>query len=658
MVDRFAAAVLLLAVASGTTLAAAPLADGLLRHCGSCHADGAAEGGLDLGRLLDHLRTEPVPAAGPDHAAWVAVWRNLRAGTMPPADAPQPDADERRALVGMVQHDVLGVDPDRPDPGRAVLRRLTRREYANTVRDLTGLAVDDVVADLPPDDGGHGFDTVGASQGMSPLLVEKYVGCATRLADALLAAAGGREGRPQEAYPPALARVFPLGPPPDPAARADHLRATIERLAERGFRRPVEPAVGTALFALARSAMEAPGGGFEHGVAAALGAVLSSPRFLFRLEGDAPDGERHPGAFVIDEHALATRLSYLLWSSMPDDELFALARAGRLRAELPRQVERLIADPRADEFARQFVGQWLRTADVEGLAFAPDTVRPPRGAGKEQALTAKVRRAMRAETELLFLHLLRANLPASELLVGPRTFLNEPLARFYGIADVSGPEMRLVDLPAGSDRGGLLAHGSFLAVTSGPARTSPVKRGQFILANLLGTPVPPPPPDVPPLAVEAEERAAAGGAGMREALASHRGDPACASCHARMDPLGLALEHYDPVGRRREPADAGSDTSGRLATGESFAGPRELAALIAGPRRRDFHRCLTEKLLVYALGRGLEYADAPAVDTIVDSAERDGRLQTLVQGVVASVPFQMRRPPVGRAESTKRESAP
>ena len=238
--------------------------------------------------------------------------------------------------------------------------------------------------------------------------------------------------------------------------------------------------------------------------------------------------------------------------------------------------------------------------------------------------------------------MLRERLPATDMLLAKQTFLNEPLARFYGIPEIKGNEMRLVDLPTDSGRGGLLTHGSLLLVTSNPNRTSPVKRGLFILDNLLAAPPPPPPPDVPPL-----EQAAAGGSAdvtMRELMERHRSDPGCAACHARMDPLGLALEDYDAVGRFRSGEEAvGIDTSGRLMTGEQFADQAELAALIAGPRRQDFHRCLAEKMLTYAIGRGLDYSDAPAVDIITESLEADGRLIDVVHGVVASVPFQMHR---------------
>ena len=620
------------------------------RFCGECHFDGADEGGVAIDKLLP--ATGPgrsVKPAAAEHAAWVNLWRNLRAETMPPADEPQPSAAERRELLEFVSRDVLGVDPNRPDPGHVVLRRLNRIEYSNTVRDLTGID-ENLRDDLPADDTGYGFDTIGEVLSVSPLLMEKYLELAARVGDRVVAEAAGRKGNE---YPGRLRRLFPSGPQPeDPAARPEHLRRTVRRLAERAFRRPVDEATVKRLVTVAEQAFAEPGGSFEGGIGAAVTAVLAAPRFLFRVE-DTADGSAPPGGSrPIDEFALASRLSYFLWSTMPDDDLFELAAQGRLRAELPGQVERMLRDRRSDAFIRNFVGQWLQTRDVEALPFDVRRVLgvKEREAG-ERIFSDEVRRAMREETELLFGHLLREGLPATELLVGRSTFLNEPLARFYGVPDVKGKEMRLVSLGEDVPRGGLLTHGSVLVVTSNPTRTSPVKRGLFILDNLLGTPAPPAPAGVPPL----DEAAATlpKEATMRQLMELHRRDALCASCHARMDPLGLALERYNAVGQWRADEAVGTlDTSGRLITGERFADVRELSAVIAGPRRRDFHRCLAEKLLTYALGRGLEYFDGPAVDSILEKVEQDGRLDAFVQGVVASVPFQMRGGPARESPAT------
>jgi hypothetical protein len=607
--------------------------------CGGCHFDGATEGGLDLGALLDRVDTPGVAATGPDHAAWMAVLRNLRAETMPPADEPRPEAEDRRRMMAFVERDVFGVDPSRPDPGHVVLRRLNRSEYGHTIRDLTGLDLDPA-DELPADDSGYGFDTIGEVLSMSPLLVEKYLAVATRVGEAVADEAVAADGR----YPEQVRRVFPLGPEPaDPARRAEHLRETVARLGERAYRRPLDDVTRNRLVAVAAAAVAAHGGTFERGVAAALTAMLASPRFLFRIE-QPTTGPTAATAVPLDDFSLAARLSFLLWSSLPDDELLAIARAGALHERLAEQVDRLIADTRADRFVADFVGQWLKTRDVETVAFdAQEILRSRDRFMAERIFSPRVRAAMRQETELVVARLLRENRPATDLLVARETFLNSRLARFYGIPGVEGPEMRLVALAPDSHRGGILTHASFLAVTSNPTRTSPVKRGLFILENLLGTPAPPPPPGVPPLeaAARSDRRPS-----MRELMELHRRDALCASCHERMDPLGLSLEGYNALGQWRGHEAEDLDTAGRLVTGETFADARELAQVIAGPRRRDFHRCLAEKLLTYALGRGLEYFDGPAVDTIVDEMERDGGgLRALVHAVCRSVPFRMMRPP-------------
>lgn len=610
----------------------------LLRaHCSACHFDGETEGGVrldDIGRM-----------DGPGRETAIAAWRNIRAGTMPPAGEPQPTAAERRDLLQLLERDIFGIDATRPDPGRTVLRRLNRVEYAATVRDLTGLDVD-LVDDLPADDTGYGFDTIGSVLTLSPLLLEKYMALATQVAERVVAEAEAPDATAQP-----LSRLFPLGlAPDDPLAQPLHLRRTLEILATRGFRRPVDAATVNRLVAVTHQP-EAQAPSFPRAVAAALTAILVSPRFLFHLhEAETEPDDVHaahrspserPAVERLDDYSLASRLAFFLWSSMPDDELFALAAAGNLRHELGPQVSRMIRDPKADALAANFVGQWLRTRDVEAV---PVSLKRVLGRGdvkeEQEAFDTRIRPAMRRETEMLFLHLLRNGGRATDLLVTRSTFLNAELAAFYGIEGVAGAEMQLVDLPPASGRGGLLSHGSFLVVTSTPTRTSPVKRGVFVLESLLGAPPPSAPPDIP--GIEAAIAAAERGESMQNIMARHRADPACASCHARMDPIGFALEEYDAIGRLRSTRSA-ANVTGRLPTGESFTGARSLAEVIVTERRRDFHRCLTEKLLTYALGRGVEIEDSPTVEAVVERLQGDGRLETLVQEIVASVPFQMRR---------------
>lgn len=620
--------------------------DDLLDHCGGCHGGGSREGGFDLDALLASAPVDGRLPEAPDLTTWMTVVRNLRSETMPPPEEPPLAAADRQRLVSFIERDVFKLDAARPEPGHVVLRRLNRFEYANTVADLTGLPlpVDD---DLPPDDTGYGFDTVGEVLSMSPLLVEKYLLLADRIGETLVdvARVEAVDGA-APAYPAPIRRVFTAGPPPaDPTAAATHLESTIASLALRTFRGPVEAAVIDRLVDLARASAAPPAGSFERGVATALAAMLASPRFLFRPESGATDAAgAAPSAVPLADPALASRLSFFLWGSMPDDELLQAACAGRLHADLDRQVARMIADPKADRFVENFVGQWLRTRDVEALPVDLGSALRPRGRSlvNEREFHRSVRPAMREETQLLFAHLLRGNRPAIELITSRETFLNESLAAFYDIPDVEGPEMRLVQLAADAHRGGLLTHGSFLMVTSQSTRTSPVKRGLFILDSLLGIAVPPPPPNVPPLD---SAGSAAGGGTMREMLAAHRQDPMCSSCHERMDPLGLAFERYNAVGQWLGADGGATDTVGRLPTGESFTAPADVAAIIAGPRRRNFERNLVEKLLVYALGRGLAYSDGPAVEAILDKCGGgDCRLADLVTAVVRSVPFRMIRP--------------
>jgi hypothetical protein len=402
--------------------------------------------------------------------------------------------------------------------------------------------------------------------------------------------------------------------------------ATVERLAE-----------------LAHHVEVGPNGSFERGIGHALTAIVASPRFIFRAEAQ-PEPNNPAKVVPIDEFALASRLSYFLWSTAPDDELYNLARKGELRANLRAQVDRMLKDQKIDRFVENFVGQWLQTRDVEGLSVdARRFLKMRRREDAEEIFNHRVRRAMRQETEMLFAYLLKENRSSLEMLSADYTFLNEELAKFYGIEDVKGNQMQKVTLPPDSPRrAGILSHGSMLLVTSNPTRTSPVKRGLFLLDNILGTPAPPAPPDVPELesAKKAGENLT-----MREMMEVHRADPLCASCHARMDPLGLALESFTGLGQYRAEEDGKPIvTEGQLITGEKFNNVVELAQVLATSRSDDFQRCLTEKLLIYALGRGLEFYDTPTVSKIVQQMKKDGgAMHSLIYGIVESAPFQKRR---------------
>ena len=400
----------------------------------------------------------------------------------------------------------------------------------------------------------------------------------------------------------------------------------IGRFASRAFRRPATPPEVERLVALAGK-VRADGGRFEEGIQVAMQAILVSPHFLFKVE--TPKQTDAQGQMpLVNQYELATRISYFLWSSMPDDELLLLAHRGQLRdsGRLLDKVARMLKDPRANRFVKNFAGQWLQLRNL-------DQVRPD--PGRFGSFDDEIRELMRRETLTFFAGVMRGNLPVTTLLDGQFTYLNEPLARFYGIPGVTGSEFRRVSL-VGTPRGGLLTHASVLTVTSDPTRTSPVKRGKWILENLLNTPPPPAPPNVPEL-----EKARLSGT-LRERMEQHRANPACAACHNMMDPLGFALENYDAVGlwRDREGSEK-IDASGQLPDGTKFQGAGELRSMLVAQRKDQFTRCLAEKLLIYAIGRGTEYYDKCAIDQILaETQQHEYRFAYLIAGIINSDPFQ------------------
>ena len=428
---------------------------------------------------------------------------------------------------------------------------------------------------------------------------------------------------------PTRRRIF-VCRPGNAAEEAPCARQILSALARRAYRRPVTGRDLAPLVAFYEEGRMA--GGFEAGIERALRALLVSPDFLFRVVSDPPGAE--PGTpYRLSGLELASRISFFLWSSLPDDELLAVAEAGGLDdpAVVEAQVRRMLADPRSEALARNFAGQWLRLRNISG-ALPSDVLFPDFGESLRQDFVR--------ETELFFDSILREGRGVIDLLTADHTFLNERLARHYGIPGVYGSDFRRVSLADGNRRG-LLGQGSILTVTSYPDRTSPVGRGKWVLENVLGTPPPPPPPNVPELEpAEDTGRVLA----MRERMEQHRENPVCASCHRVMDPLGLALENFDAIGRWRGhmPGGIAIDASGTMPDGTAFDGPAELRGLLVRDREQ-FATVVTEKLLIYALGRGIEYYDAPAVRRIVrGSAADDYGLASLVVGVVRSTPFQMR----------------
>ena len=373
------------------------------------------------------------------------------------------------------------------------------------------------------------------------------------------------------------------------------------------------------------------GGDFNASIKLALEAVLVSPNFLFRGELQ-PQPDNPHSARAIDDYALASRLSYFLWSSMPDDELFALAAKGKLHGDLENQVKRMLQDRKAHALVENFADQWLQIRNL--AAASPDRDAFPQ-------FDDDLRASMVAETEMFFENVMREDRSVLEFLDADYSFMNGPLAKLYGIQGVTGNEFRRVSLK-GSGRGGLLTEASILTLTSNPTRTSPVKRGKWVLENILGAPPPPAPPNVPPLK---EGHDAVAGATLRQRMEQHRTDPVCASCHAKMDPIGFGFENFDAIGRWRA-MDGGLllDTSGSFADGESFKGVADLKAILLKSKREQFARCLSEKMLTYALGRGLEHYDRCAVDDIAKSlAKNHYRFLALITAVVKSTPFETRR---------------
>ena len=429
---------------------------------------------------------------------------------------------------------------------------------------------------------------------------------------------------------PSRQRIFTCTPAAveEEAPCAEQILSTLAR---RAYRRPPSDAELDRLLARYRDGRR--GAQFEAGIELALRHLLAHPAFLFRIEREphdiAPDT-----TYRLTDLELASRLSFFLWSSIPDDELLDLAERGRLRdpAVLDQQVRRMVADPRSHAFVTNFAGQWLYLRNLPEVT--PDQKRFP-------DFDEGLRRAMRRETELFFDSVLREDRSVLELLTADYTFVNGRLAVHYGIPAVRGSHFRRVTL-GDARRRGLLGKGSILAATSYSHRTSPVLRGKWILENLLGTPPPPPPPDVPDLKDDDAEGQVLS---MRDRMVQHRANPACASCHAMMDPLGLALENFDAVGRWRTRSEASTpiDASGTMLDGTTFDGVDGLREALL--RRSDlFLTTVTEKLLTYALGRGLDYSDAPAVRRIVRAASADGyRFNALLTNIVKSLPFQARR---------------
>ena len=720
--------------------------------CAQCHNNRLQSGGLSVEALTssDSLASQ--------REIWENVLRRLRAGDMPPAGAQRPPKPQLDAVIGYVERAFERADASIPqDPGRVAARRLNRNEYSNTIRDLLGVQFR-AEKYFPADDSGDGFDNIGDVLTVSPLLTERYLAAADRIArwaisteippkpieidyrardrkirrvdrstieaehrvefagdytvriglpgerpqvngkdaapvtmglwmDGVLIAskvvqtkpsglvyfdpyseeelrvhlaegdhlfragfvddefittlpAADSYDRKKNKFLDSIVFVGPFASKTEKASRKQILscnpasgRRCIERiitdLASRAYRRQATRREIDALLKFVDEGSR--GRSAEEGIQLAIQAMLMSPNFLFRIERDP--NPRDPRAIHdVSPFELASRISYFLWSSMPDAELMTLAASGKLRDHktLDAQVDRMLADPRASAFANNFAGQWLETRNLDIVKPDPDTFK---------AWDADLRDAMKRETTMFFEYVLRENRPLNDFLTADYTFLNERLANHYGIAGVTGPEMRRVALQT-DRRGGVLSQGAVLTVSSYPTRTSPVIRGKYVLQNILGIPPAPPPGDIPPL----EEGAAAAGRSPREQLERHRSNPTCATCHRNMDQLGFGLENYDAIGRwRDQDGKFPVDSTGMLPDGQRFKTPGEMRTLLVS-HLPQFSRTLTERMMTYALGRGLKPFDRRAVDSVQRAVAADSyRFQTLVREVIHSVPFRSRR---------------
>ena len=567
-----------------------------------------------------------------ERAVWKSVLRRVKAGEMPPKSAAAPAPDLRETFVtwvdGELRREVCAAGAT---PGPAPLRRLNRSEYSATIRDLLNIHVNAGRA-LPADGaGGEGFDNAAETLFLSPIHAEKYLEAARQ---ALEYAATD---------PKARARFMPARPSDSLMAEAA-ARKNLEAFIPRAFRRPARPEEVDRYLALYRTAA-ARGDSFDDALLYALRGVLISPHFLFRIEEPNPDRTVRP----VPAYEVASRLSYFLWGSMPDDKLFELAANGSLLddAVLAGQVERMLKDVKSREFAESFVEQWLNTREL-GRDIKPDRTLYP------AYYDADLQGAIRYEPVLFFQEILASNLSVLNLIDSKFTFLTNKLAKHYDVKTTAKLTQQPLktDLPEGTHRGGVLGMSAVLAVSSYPQRTSPVLRGKWILESMLGTPPPPPPPNVPALE---EHREGAPPKTMRERLMQHRINPVCASCHNRMDPLGFALENFDVLGKWRvEEGGKAVDATGEMPDGTRFDGVDGLKQVLLD-RKDLFVKNLTSKLLGYALGRGLRLEDQCAVDQIAAAVAKDEyRAQTLIREIVFSAPFRQQAGGGGTAVSNRR----
>lgn len=572
-------------------------------YCLPCHQNRRpTRGGVNFSPALN----------APGHAAFTEHWKRadarVKAHDMPPKNAPQPNEADRQMFAEWLPK--LKYLSDK-DPGPFVIRRLTKTEYGNTLRDLFG--VDPSIADgLPDEVSGQGY-----MNSLSSLQLEQYLTIADKVLQKIVAPKGGRRTEVEK-------RLFSQAAKPREVARS---------LARKAYRRPPTEAELDVLMATydlgRRSKLAQP-----QALHLMLKAVLVSPQFLFITP--AAEAKSSNGIVALDDYQLASRLSYLLWATMPDDELMTLAAKGTLHEPtvLKAQTKRLLDDRRSRALFDGFGAQWLSVGGLKRQVFDP--VLFPQ-------MTAGMRQGMYDEVRLFFESIVRDNESVIRFVDSDYTYLNGTVASIYGLEKtVTGPEMRKVRL-SDSNRGGVLGMPGILAATSFPNRTSPVKRGVWVLEQVLGEHVPAAPPDVP--ALDKQDQTAVSNLTVRQRTELHRTNPVCANCHQILDPIGFGLEKFDAIGRWRDRDHNGQpiDSAGELPGAKRFSGPADLKTIISG-RNADVARSMVEKLLAYALGRKLEGYDEIVVNDLLNESAADGyRMRTLINGVITSYPFTNRR---------------
>ena len=579
-------------------------------YCAKCHGS-RAKAGINLQSALKNPNGESSTLHFEKAAA------NVKVHDMPPEDSSKkPSNEERRQFIEWIGK-IKYLAPR--DPGPFVIRRLTKTEYANTLNDLYG--VDRSIADVLPDEvEGEGF-----LNSISPLQSELFLDIANQVTEKIIAPKGQAPTAVQK-------RLFGSLPPKEADLRKE-ARKVARSLARDAYRRPASESeldVLTDVYDLGRK------NDLDHtgSLSLMLKAVLVSPQFLFITPAGEPESKDK--ILPLDDYQLSSRLSYLLWSAPPDAELTALADKAELQkpGTLKKQVERLLKDKRARALFDGFGAQWLRVNDLDGQVFDPKTF---------PQMTPALRNAMKAEARLFFESIVRENLSVSRFVDSDYTFLNEPLAKIYETGEaISGPKMRRVKLD-NPNRGGILGMPATLAATSFPNRTSPVRRGVWVLEQILGERVPSPPPDIPEL--EEQEHKEIEGLTLRQRTELHQAEAACRNCHKVLDPIGFGLENFDAIGRWRDKNEEGLaiDSAGKLPNGRAFSSPAELKRLLA-KRESELARNLTERFMAYALGRPLGGYDQVVIDRILENVAKEGYgTRSIISEVITSYLFTFRR---------------